>query len=344
MRKATLLAAWLSLLLAAPALGDPSITLVWTRTTGSGTSGGGTMAADTSDSVVLQVFVDPDANGLSFIALSFDYDPALLAVTDYEECPTPGSTPPGGNLVPANCNDPFFTFLYPIVLGMTDDPVAGRLSSAEATTFQGPGSEAHGTIELAAIEFQVLAPGDTTVDVGYVPGLDSVNDANGDVFFPSASATLLPEPGAPLALGAGALLLGLLARRGARRRSRLPLLAAALLLIATGAAGQDADGDGVLDADDNCLLEPNAPPLDCDTDMDGYGNACDADYNDDGIQGNLPDGGEFGTNYGLTPANLEPDHNCDGVVGGPDHGTFFPNVGVPPGPSGLACAGTPPCP
>jgi uncharacterized protein (TIGR03790 family) len=43
----------------------------------------------------------------------------------------------------------------------------------------------------------------------------------------------------------------------------------------------DQDGDGIADTMDNCILVPN--PAQRDTDLDGYGNACDADLNNDGI-------------------------------------------------------------
>jgi uncharacterized protein (TIGR03790 family) len=45
--------------------------------------------------------------------------------------------------------------------------------------------------------------------------------------------------------------------------------------------GNDIDGDGVTNANDNCLDLPNANQRD--TDGDGYGNLCDADLNNDGI-------------------------------------------------------------
>lgn len=47
------------------------------------------------------------------------------------------------------------------------------------------------------------------------------------------------------------------------------------------AQGPDTDFDGVSDLSDNCTHHPNAEQRD--TDNDGYGNACDPDFNNDGI-------------------------------------------------------------
>jgi Thrombospondin type 3 repeat len=99
------------------------------------------------------------------------------------------------------------------------------------------------------------------------------------------------------------------------------------------------DCDGVPDNVDNCATVPNASQ--CDTDQDGYGNACDADVNNDGIVGG-PDFGIFTASFGATGANVA-DLNCDGIVGGPDFGGFTRMFGGSPGPSGLSCAGTIPC-
>jgi hypothetical protein len=103
----------------------------------------------------------------------------------------------------------------------------------------------------------------------------------------------------------------------------------------------DADGDTVLDSVDNCKDVPNAGSLFCDTDMDGYGNACDADLNNDGVVWD-PDLDTFDALFSTTGAS-DGDLNCDLIVGGPDYAIFGLNWNGAPGPSGLACAGTVPC-
>ncbi|MDJ0867077.1 MAG: thrombospondin type 3 repeat-containing protein [Myxococcota bacterium] len=107
----------------------------------------------------------------------------------------------------------------------------------------------------------------------------------------------------------------------------------------------DADQDGVRDQDDNCLVTANADQID--TDSDGYGNACDPDYNNDRAVG-IPDFNVVRAQFGLTDADpgFDPavDHNGDGAVGLADFNVFRSYFGLMPGPSGLGCAGTVPCP
>ena len=121
----------------------------------------------------------------------------------------------------------------------------------------------------------------------------------------------------------------------------------------------DADGDGVQDQNDNCLDIANgaseAPNDQVDADEDGYGNACDPDYNDNGLT-TTADYPAFlacfqNSTHTYDPDCDESDHNADGDVTTADYSTFLNHFqenttadGSAPGPSGLWCAGTVPCP
>ena len=59
--------------------------------------------------------------------------------------------------------------------------------------------------------------------------------------------------------------------------------------VVYGLVSDDADQDGIADARDNCVLKPNGPlkpdaggHSQRDTDSDGYGNLCDADFDNSG--------------------------------------------------------------
>jgi hypothetical protein len=107
----------------------------------------------------------------------------------------------------------------------------------------------------------------------------------------------------------------------------------------------DADGDGVSDSSDNCRARANADQRD--TDSDGYGNLCDADLDDNGSVG-LSDFNVFRIHFGRTQASgdFDPDvdFDGDGAVGLADFNLLRSTFGGGPGPSGHACAGSPPCP
>ena len=92
----------------------------------------------------------------------------------------------------------------------------------------------------------------------------------------------------------------------------------------------DTDRDGIPDHLDNCILVPN--PTQCDGDLDGYGNHCDADFNNDLIVNGL-DIGLFKAGFGTS--NVVTDLNCDGITNGLDIGLLKVLFGSPPGPSGL---------
>jgi hypothetical protein len=107
----------------------------------------------------------------------------------------------------------------------------------------------------------------------------------------------------------------------------------------------DADGDGVPDFRDNCLLIPNPDQLDADG--DGYGNACDADLNNSGtvtaadfaILRSL-----LGQSATASPAAAAADLNGSGTVTAADFAILRGALGTNPGPSGLHPNCPPTCP
>lgn len=126
-------------------------------------------------------------------------------------------------------------------------------------------------------------------------------------------------------------------------------------LFAIGFAGSamagavvDTDTDLVPDQFDNCSTAANGPNSvatgnQVDTDIDGYGNRCDADFDNDGSVL----GSDFTfllNNFGKnTAVAQEADLDGDLFVLGGDFSRLLTLFGKPPGPSGLACAGTAPC-
>ena len=111
-------------------------------------------------------------------------------------------------------------------------------------------------------------------------------------------------------------------------RRAVPLaLTACLALLCPPALAQDEDDDGVPDATDNCTVIGN--PDQRDTDIDGYGNACDPDLNNDNIV-NAADLGILKLAFFSTDADA--DFNGDGIVNASDLGVLKSFFFGPPGP------------
>lgn len=95
--------------------------------------------------------------------------------------------------------------------------------------------------------------------------------------------------------------------------------------------GNDGDGDGVADAVDNCTAVANADQRD--TNGDGFGNACDADLDNDNVV-NFIDLGLLRSVF--FSADPDADFNGDGVVNFIDLGIMRASFFGSPGPSGTA--------
>ncbi len=124
------------------------------------------------------------------------------------------------------------------------------------------------------------------------------------------------------------------------------------LAVRAGVAPDEGDGDGIPDVLDKCLLDSRnaVAPSTCDTDLDGYGNVCDPDF-DQNFTTNSVDFSLFFVPAFKGNPNPITDLDCNGTTSSGDFSRYFipkfkgaPALGgSAPGPSGLACAGTPGC-
>ena len=98
-------------------------------------------------------------------------------------------------------------------------------------------------------------------------------------------------------------------------------------------AAVDTDNDGVDDTADNCTLVSNADQRD--TNGDGFGNACDPDFNNDGIV-NFIDISGWVPFFNTACGDVDQDLSGDGFCNFADFSVIPSYFGMPPGPSGVA--------
>jgi hypothetical protein len=129
------------------------------------------------------------------------------------------------------------------------------------------------------------------------------------------------------------------------------LLALGLSFATTAGTITDNDSDGVPDGLDNCVELANGPMLGTDAcvgqedaDLDGFGNPCDFDVDNDGFT-SLIDVAATLDNFAIISTDAIYDYDCDGFTSLIDVAGSLDNFAVitTPGPSGLGCAGTPIC-
>jgi hypothetical protein len=109
--------------------------------------------------------------------------------------------------------------------------------------------------------------------------------------------------------------------------------------LTASAAEGDRDADGVPDLEDNCVRLANGPlkpdrggNSQLDTNEDGYGNSCDADFDNDGLV-DADDLSLMQAQMGSRTAR-DQDMNGNGLVDPSDHTRLQNLMGSPPGPSG----------
>ena len=116
--------------------------------------------------------------------------------------------------------------------------------------------------------------------------------------------------------------------------------------ITSNAAQTNSDADARGDACDNCIANSNITQLDANG--DGYGNLCDADINNSGTVTTADFGllrSVLGQAITFSATAAASDMNGSGTVTTADFGLLRARLGTGvAGLSGLACAGTVPCP
>ena len=188
-----------------------------------------------------------------------------------------------------------------------------------------PDYDESGRVDMGDYQFLVSRLGLRTGD----PGFDAAADTDGDGRIDAADLAVLrsflgraPGPSGLACSGSAGC-----------RTGACPLSTA------------DTDGDGIGDECDNCVGVPNE--LQVDADWNGFGNSCDADYDKDGLVSSA-DVNRVWLRLGRTrtTSGLDAIYDGDGngVIDYRDLYLAINGYGRPPGPSGLACAGSVPCP
>ena len=124
-------------------------------------------------------------------------------------------------------------------------------------------------------------------------------------------------------------------RREIAGRFSAPFVVFVIMVLASqplSATGTDTDGDGVSDPTDNCTNTPNADQRD--TDLDGFGNFCDPDFNNDG---DVDSADVHIFKPRLFGTNADGDLDGDGAVTFLDLGIVANHTGLGPGPNCDEC-------
>ena len=115
-----------------------------------------------------------------------------------------------------------------------------------------------------------------------------------------------------------------------------PFLGLGLVASGSGAFTHESDGDDLAAIEDNCTLDANADQRD--TDGDGFGNMCDADFTND-CKVNFMDLATLKSAF-FQPGATDTDMDGNGQTDYADLGLLKGDFFLPPGPSGVpnACS------
>ena len=207
------------------------MSFAWIQTSSALPPSGGVPQVARGDTVVLEIRVHADSNGVRNVAISVEYDPALLHVIGYVRCPnTPGNefgmlggcgVSTGGGLG---------GILNPVHVTVIDNTI-GRSGVFAAECVPAGCGQFDVTFELAHVIFEVLPdppgfapPVATEVTPFYEPGLSGIGNSSGNWSWPEVAPVPLLIVQAPFEIpavpGAGILVLAVaLASIGGARAS-----------------------------------------------------------------------------------------------------------------------------
>jgi hypothetical protein len=209
----TVLTGLAALVVAGSASAIPSLSLVWSGSTGTGATGGSSIAAAVGDTLSLDVVLTIDPTG--FTGAQFDLlgSGGLTAASNTliagaggpPECPTPP------NLAPGTCFSSTFKSFTPLMAGVTD---AG--SSTVNYDMAGLTPEfVPQTMTIGRGKFIVSASGTVVLGFGGNPVGGAATDGSfvGHGGLTGTATAIVPEPGTAALMGLGLAALGVAGRR-----------------------------------------------------------------------------------------------------------------------------------
>jgi hypothetical protein len=189
--------------------------------------------------------------------------------------------------------------------------------------------------ELCGWDLAFSATGGVTL-AGFVPAPGVAHHLSGGTLLRANAVDPVSPPAGPVHIGTLSVAAsgpGSVQVQGLAVGSDLAARSLGPVLVAF--TGADADGDTVDDGSDNCIevANPDQRNVDRDGGQDAFGNACDPDFNNDGV---VSAADYLILRAALNTADPASDLNGDGTVSAADYLVLRRYLGRPPGPSGLS--------
>lgn len=170
---------------------DPTVELIFTGTTGAGTTGTNSIRAKAGDELTLDIVVtDNDSLGICAAILSLYWDAGILTGYDAESCPSPP------NAIADRCNDSMGVTYYasgPVnqLAGSAEDFVTGADCIIGGSTL----GFIDESMTLGRTKILVEIQTTSEIVIGYIPGQGILDGNLTPEHQPAATATVMPPAG-----------------------------------------------------------------------------------------------------------------------------------------------------